>query len=98
MTEYDRQELKELFESLMNAPDFSAVRANARLEVHEAKCDERQISVLAAFNRMETGQAALHARLDKVSGRMWAAAATGLVLGIGSVASLIVLILTKGLK
>lgn len=94
----DREALKELLQSLTNSPDFSAVRANARLEVHEARCDERLRSIEEAFERLETGMAALHARLDKVSGRMWAAAATGLGLGVTAVAGLLMLIITRGLK
>lgn len=60
---------------LLQAPDFSAARANARLELHEAVCDERQLSMLSSFARLETAVGAMHARLDKVSGRMWQAVA-----------------------
>lgn len=98
MAEADRDELKALLESLMAAPDFSAARANARLEVHEARCDERHAGILASLNRMEVGLAAGHTRMDKISGRMWTAAAAGLGLGVAAIGTLIVLIVTHGLK
>ncbi len=80
------------------APDFSGVRANARLELHEAICAERYTSILAALERAAITAAALHARLDTVSSRMWLAV-TGVcsasVLGLGA---LVFYLLTKGSK
>lgn len=55
------------------APDFSAVRANARLELHEAVCAERYAGILAALERAAIQSAALHDRLNTVSSRMWLA-------------------------
>jgi DNA-binding FadR family transcriptional regulator len=96
--EGDTEDLRALLTSLSRTPDFSASRANARLELHEAICAERYNSILGALERGGIQAAALHARLDKVSGRMWAAAATGLGMGLVAVATLLVLILTRGLK
>lgn len=55
------------------APDFSGVRANARLELHEAVCAERYAGILAALERAAIQGAALHERLNVVSNRMWLA-------------------------
>ena len=55
------------------APDFSAVRANARLELHEAVCAERFKGILEALKEAAIRDTALHARLDTVSNRMWVA-------------------------
>lgn len=85
-------------EDLMRTPDFSAARANARLEIHEARCDERYAGILAALERAAVSAAALHSRIDKVSGRMWIAAATGLGMGVAAIAALLMLIITRGLK
>ena len=88
-------DLESLLQSLRNVPDFSAARANARLEVHEAKCDERQISMLAALQRLETGFAAIHARIDKVSGRMWVIVAGACSAAIAALGVIVFYLLTK---
>lgn len=64
------------------APDFSAVRANARLELHEAVCAERYGSLWAAIGDLKTLVANVqtsvtesntqhHSRFNVMSGRMW---------------------------
>jgi hypothetical protein len=55
------------------APDYSAVRANARLELHEAVCAERYAGILAALERAAVQSAVMHDRLNQVSSRMWIA-------------------------
>lgn len=70
------------------APDFSAVRANARLELHEAVCAERYTGILNALTQMAQGQTSLHARLDVVSNRMWLAVVSvcgASAIGLGAV-------------
>lgn len=66
-------ELKKQLEVLARTPDFSAARANARLEVHEAVCAERYTGIMAALERAAISASALHSRLDTVSNRMWLA-------------------------
>jgi len=73
------------------APDFSAVRANARLELHEAVCAERWKAILSEV-------VALHARMSAMSNRMWAVAGAMILLCVTGIAALVVLILTHGLK
>ena len=73
------------------APDFSAVRANARLELHEAVCAERYKAILSEM-------IAVHTRLTAVSNRMWATASAVILMCVTGIAGLVVLIITRGLK
>ncbi len=80
------------------APDFSAVRANARLELHEAICAERYASILAALQRAAVTAAALHARLDTVSNRMWLAVTSVCGAAVVGLAVLVFYLLTRSGK
>lgn len=73
------------------APDFSAVRANARLELHEAVCAERYKAILAEM-------IALNTRVTAVSNRMWATAGAMILLCVTGLAGLLILIVTRGLR
>ncbi len=75
----------------MHTPDFSATRANARLELHEAVCAERYKGILEAIS-------VLHLRLGGMSNRMWAVAGAGILMCITGLATLVVLIISRGLK
>jgi len=77
------------------APDFSAVRANARLELHEAVCAERYTGILTALTQMAQGQTALHARLDVVSSRMWVAVISVCGASVLGLAAVVFHLLTK---
>lgn len=81
------------------APDFSAVRANARLELHEAVCAERYNSLLAGQQmlaaQIATLSASVNDRFDTYSNRwhgMLLAVAGAAILGL---AALVFYLLTK---
>jgi hypothetical protein len=78
------------------APDFSAVRANARLELHEAVCAERYNGILTALEQMAQANVALHARLDTVSNRMWIVITSTCGAAIIGLAVLVFYMLTRG--
>lgn len=81
------------------APDFSVVRANARLELHEAVCAERYNGILAGQQMMAAQiasmQAAFDARLDTMSNRMWGGVISVCLAAIGGLAVVVFHLLTK---
>lgn len=77
------------------APDFSAVRANARLELHEAICAERYAGILAALERAAIQAAALHERLNVVSSRMWIGVTSVCGSAIAGLAVIVFYLLTR---
>lgn len=81
------------------APDFSAVRANARIEKHEEVCAERYRGILAGQQMLATQLAGLQgsvdARFNTISNRMWAAAGGAVLFLIGGLAAVIFHLLTK---
>lgn len=78
------------------APDFSAVRANARLELHEAVCAERYAGILAALERSAIQDAAMHERLNVISSRMWLAVTGVCGAAVIGMAVLVFYLITRG--
>lgn len=80
------------------APDFSAVRANARLELHEAVCAERLKSIMAGMGQLSVQMAAVHDRLNTVSSRMWLAVTGVCAASVVGLAAVVFHLLTRGAK
>lgn len=92
------EDFRERLESLLRAPDFSAARANARLELHEAVCSERHGTVLHMIQQLATGNAALHERLNVVSNRMWLAVVSVCSAAVIALCSVVFYMITRGMK
>jgi hypothetical protein len=62
--------------------------AHARVDTHEGICAQR-------YGNINQQLLTLHARLDAMSNRMWAAACGLIVMALGGLAGLLVIILTR---
>lgn len=71
------------------APDFSAVRANAKIESHEELCSMRYEAIL-------DGMKALNSRVDLLSSRLYTCLVTGVTMATTGLAAVVFHLLTRG--
>lgn len=106
--EDDRETLRQL-QTLARTPDFSAARANAKLESHEAICSERYAGLWNAIKELvkQVGElkdeirardTVQHDRFNTISNRMWMAVTAVCGASVLGLCVVVFHLLTKGAK
>ncbi len=94
---------------MTDTEDFSALRAHHKIETHEKVCTERYGAVWSALQDIKrdmssdrisraSADTVIHGRFNTMSNRMWVAMGGTAVAAILGLASLLILIISRGLK